>query len=173
MENSFVWKSPIGVLKLCEENGSLTRLDLTEEKPEGAFAPGVRHSDFLYEAYIRIQEYFAGKRQEFDLPVNPAGTEFQKRVWRELRRIPYGETRSYADIAAAIGSPGAVRAVGGANHRNPILIVVPCHRVIRKNGELGGFGCGEGIKRYLLELEEKHKTERNGKAAEAAEWEGR
>ena len=157
MENSFVWKSPIGVLKLCEENGSLTHLDLTEEKPEGAFAPGVRHSDFLYEAYIRIQEYFAGKRQEFDLPVNPAGTEFQKRVWRELRRIPYGETRSYGDIAAEIGSPKAVRAVGGANHNNPIIIVIPCHRVIYKSGALGGFGCGLDVKQYLLDLEKGNR----------------
>ena len=89
----------------------------------------------------------------FTIPIKAEGTAFQKRVWEELRKIPYGETRSYAEIAAGIGNPKAVRAVGQANNRNPILILVPCHRVIHKNGDISGFGCGDDVKRYLLERE--------------------
>ena len=111
------------------------------------------HSDVLYETYCQIQEYFAGERRNFTIPIKAEGTAFQKRVWEELRKIPYGETRSYAEIAAGIGNPKAVRAVGQANNRNPILILVPCHRVIHKNGDISGFGCGDDVKRYLLERE--------------------
>ena len=111
------------------------------------------HSDVLYETYCQIREYFAGERRNFTIPIKAEGTAFQKRVWEELRKIPYGETRSYAEIAAGIGNPKAVRAVGQANNRNPILILVPCHRVIHKNGDISGFGCGDDVKRYLLERE--------------------
>lgn len=101
----------------------------------------------------QLTEYFAGKRREFDLPLDAHGTPFQKRVWNALRRIPYGETRSYGDIARAAGSPKGARAVGMANHNNPIGIVVPCHRVIASDGSLGGYGGGLELKRRLLELE--------------------
>lgn len=111
------------------------------------------HSDLLYEAYVQLNEYFTGKRKVFDLPINLNGTSFQQKVWKELRNIPYGETKSYRDIASSIGNKKAVRAVGCANSKNPILIIVPCHRVINKNGKLGGFACGIDVKKFLLELE--------------------
>ncbi len=101
----------------------------------------------------QLTEYFAGERKEFDLPLSLAGTEFQLRVLDELRRIPYGETTSYGDIAARIGKPKAMRAVGAANGRNPIPIIVPCHRVIGRSGDLTGFGGGLDAKQALLQLE--------------------
>ncbi len=101
----------------------------------------------------QLGEYFAGRRCRFDLPLDLRGTDFQKRCWQELLKIPYGETRSYADIARAIGNPAAVRAVGLANGKNPIAIVVPCHRVIGSDGSLTGYGGGLDVKRQLLELE--------------------
>ncbi len=157
MENCCVFQSPIGILKICEEDGSLTRLCLQREDtdsmlPLQSFA---KHSDLLYEAYMQLNEYFAGKRVKFDLPLKGKGTAFQQRVWQELQKIPYGETRSYEDIAAGIGNSKAVRAVGQANGRNPIMIIVPCHRVIHKNGSIDGFACGTEVKRFLLDLEQK------------------
>jgi len=107
----------------------------------------------LTEAVRQLQAYFAGELCQFDLPLDLAGTEFQRRVWLELTRIPYGETRSYQDMANAIGAPKAVRAVGAANGANPVVIVVPCHRVIGSNGKLVGFGGGLPLKRRLLSLE--------------------
>lgn len=104
-------------------------------------------------AFEELEEYFQGKRREFDLPLNPAGTEFQKKVWEALRTIPYGETRSYGEIAVQVGNPKAFRAVGMANHKNPIAIMVPCHRVIGKNGSLTGYAGGLDFKKKLLELE--------------------
>ncbi len=103
-----------------------------------------------------LLEYFAGTRTEFTVPLSPAGTDFQSAVWRALQRIPYGETRTYGEIAEAVGRPGAARPVGTANHRNPIPIVIPCHRVVGSNGHLCGFGGGLDLKRRLLELEASH-----------------
>ncbi len=100
-----------------------------------------------------LEEYFAGRRQEFDVPVSPMGTEFQMLVWQELLRIPYGETRTYAEIAQRLGNQRAARAVGAANHHNPIPVVIPCHRVVATGGGLGGFGGGVELKRRMLELE--------------------
>lgn len=105
----------------------------------------------------QFHEYFAGERREFDFPFEFYGTPFQEKVWRALLTIPYGETRSYGQIAAQIGSPKASRAVGMANNRNPLLIVVPCHRVIGADGSLTGYACGLDLKRRLLELEQAHK----------------
>lgn len=105
------------------------------------------------EAARQLAEYFRGVRRQFDLPLDARGTPFQKRVWSALGRIPYGETRSYADIARQSGSPKGARAVGMANHSNPIAIVVPCHRVIAADGSLGGYACGLDLKRKLLDLE--------------------
>jgi methylated-DNA-[protein]-cysteine S-methyltransferase len=101
----------------------------------------------------QLAEYFAGDRTDFDIKLAPRGTPFQLDVWRTLQRIPYGETRSYADIARSIGRPTATRAVGAANGANPIPIIIPCHRVIGSNGSLTGFGGGMGVKRRLLDLE--------------------
>lgn len=100
-----------------------------------------------------LKEYFAGKRREFTVPLDLQGTEFQKKCWHALLRIPYGATKTYADIARAVGCPQGFRAVGMANHDNPVPIIVPCHRVLASNGTLGGFGGGLDVKRKLLELE--------------------
>ncbi|MGB7761973.1 MAG: methylated-DNA--[protein]-cysteine S-methyltransferase [Bryobacteraceae bacterium] len=107
----------------------------------------------LAEAVCQLQAYFDGRLRHFDLPLDLAGTEFQRRVWIELTRIPYGETRSYREMACAIGAPKAVRAVGAANGANPIAIVVPCHRVVGAGGKLVGYGGGLPVKRRLLTLE--------------------
>lgn len=157
MSDSYVFKSPIGLLKICEEEGRLTNLHLQQKESHIAASQDYAlHSDLLYEAYKQINEYFAGRRKEFDLPISFRGTAFQQRVWKELQRIPYGETRSYEDIAVGIGNPKAVRAVGQANNRNPIMIIVPCHRVIHKNGDIDGFACGIEVKKYLLDLEKMY-----------------
>ena len=103
------------------------------------------------------EEYFSEKRKQFQLPISGKGTIFQQAVWKALQNIPYGETRSYEDIAIAVKNPKAARAIGQANNRNPILIIVPCHRVIHKNGDITGFGCGTKIKKYLLDLEKRNK----------------
>jgi methylated-DNA-[protein]-cysteine S-methyltransferase len=110
------------------------------------------------EACQQLNQYFAGRRTTFDLPLAPEGTAFQKSVWRCLQQIPYGATISYGELARRVGKPGAARAVGSANGRNRIPIVIPCHRVIAADGTLGGFGGGLGIKMALLELERKHSA---------------
>lgn len=104
----------------------------------------------------QLHEYFAGTRQMFDLPLAPEGTPFQQQAWQALLRIPYGRTASYEDQAIRVGSPLKARAVGAANGRNPISIVIPCHRVVGKNGSLTGFAAGIEVKRYLLQLESRH-----------------
>lgn len=145
--------SPVADLYLVEERGQLVeisfhQLEHREEMEE-------KRTELLEEAERQLQEYFAGRLQHFDLPLHPQGTEFQKKVWKALMSIPYGETRSYGEIAKQIGKEKAVRAVGGANHVNPISIVIPCHRVIGKNGSLTGYGGGLKIKETLLILERK------------------
>ncbi|GAB7387427.1 hypothetical protein BSNK01_12630 [Bacillaceae bacterium] len=110
------------------------------------------------DAVEQLTAYFSGKRKDFDLPLDMRGTHFQLKVWNELHKIPYGETRSYKEIAEGIGAPKSVRAVGGANHQNPLSIIVPCHRVIGANGALVGYGGGLGIKAYLLSLEREHRS---------------
>lgn len=147
-------------MEIREEDGSITGLCLREkikrtaENWEDTVSFPEPSTPLLSKACRQLTEYFSGKRKVFDLPLDFSyGTEFQKKVWTALCDIPYGETRSYADIAIAAGSPKAVRAVGQANTRNPIMIFVPCHRVINKNGSIGGFGCGVDVKRQLLEVE--------------------
>ncbi len=154
MTHHYTFQSPIGFLKISEENGSLTGLSLQKEQdPSASLSQNIRHSDLLYEAFQQLNEYFAGKRTHFDLPLHYNGTAFQKQVWNALQEIPYGETRSYEDIAVRIGNPKAVRAVGQANGKNPVMIIIPCHRVIHKNGDITGFACGTDVKKYLLALE--------------------
>lgn len=154
MTNHYVFKSPIGLLDIREENDKITGLSLQQKESGAALSQKfTQHSELLFEAYRQLGEYFSGKRREFALPLYYAGTEFQRQVWKELQSIPYGETRSYQDIAASIGKPKAVRAVGQANNKNPIMIIVPCHRVIYKNGDISGFACGVEAKKYLLDLE--------------------
>ena len=138
--------SSVGPLTLREEDGALTALlfggaEAGEETP------------FLREAARQLEEYFAGSRREFDLPLRPAGTPFQRAVWLALREIPYGQTRAYRDIARAVNRPRACRAVGMANHVNPLPVFIPCHRVIGADGGLTGYAGGLAAKRFLLALE--------------------
>ena len=153
MKNFTTFTSPVGLLRITEENGNIigVSLESSEEKIKESCK---KCSPLLHQAHHQLTEYFAGERTQFDLPIAyPHGTPFQHSVWNALRSIPYGETRSYEDIARAIGNPKAVRAIGQANTRNPLLLLVPCHRVINKNGTIGGFGCGVEVKRKLLQLE--------------------
>jgi methylated-DNA-[protein]-cysteine S-methyltransferase len=147
-------QSPIGELTLASDGEALTGLYMTEQRhrPELPAANGDDDA-VLAAAREQLAEYFAGERHEFDLPLRPAGTPFQRAVWDALREIPYGETAGYGELANRLGRPGAARAVGLANGRNPIAIVVPCHRVIGAAGALTGYGGGLERKRYLLELE--------------------
>lgn len=139
--------SPIGALTLTEEACQITGLHF-------GGAPGANDvSPLLDEAEAQLQAYFAGVRTTFDLPLAPKGTPFQRAVWDALRAIPFGETRTYAQIAAAVGNPKACRAVGLANNRNPIAILIPCHRVIGANGSLTGYAGGLAVKKALLALE--------------------
>lgn len=149
--------SAIGELLLAGDDDALTMIGFPEgamrREPEGDWI----HDDKPFADAIRqLNEYFAGERHEFDLPLRLDGTEFQLLVLEELRRIPYGETTSYGAVAKRIGRPKAVRAVGAANGRNPIPIIVPCHRVIGSSGDLTGFGGGLDTKRALLRLEAEH-----------------
>lgn len=147
--------SPIGPLTLAGEGSVLTNLRMVDQTYEPDRADWIRDEDAFPEAVEQLGAYFNGERTEFHLELEMAGTDFQRRVWNALRTIPYGETRSYGEIAAQIGSPNAFRAVGLANGHNPIAVIVPCHRVIGANGSLTGFGGGLERKSALLELENR------------------
>jgi methylated-DNA-[protein]-cysteine S-methyltransferase len=149
--------SPIGELLLAGSADALEIVGFPEGNKRLRASDEWTREDAPF-AVVRkqLEEFFAGSRKTFDLPLKPAGTEFQKDVLNALQTIPYGETRSYKDIAEAIGRPKAVRAVGGANGNNPIPIIIPCHRVIGSNGSLTGFGGGVAAKQYLLDLERSH-----------------
>ena len=150
-------ETPIGELLLAGDNDGLSMIGFPkgsmrrEPEPDWIF-----NEKQLTEARRQLREYFAGERREFDLPVRLSGTEFQVSVLQALQQIPYGETVSYGEIARRIGRPRAVRAVGAANGRNPVPIVVPCHRVIGSTGDLTGFGGGLDTKEALLRLEAEH-----------------
>ena len=151
-----ILETPIGALLVVADGERLARIDFAGSWSPAEIDPAWRRGApvlALLEAQLR--EYFAATRRDFDLPLAPRGTAFQQQVWRTLRGIAYGTTTSYAAIAARIGAPNAVRAVGAANGRNPIPIVIPCHRVIGANGSLTGFGGGLPLKRRLLELEQR------------------
>lgn len=141
--------TPAGLLRLCADEAGVCGVYFVQQPAEEAVP-----SHPLLECTAReLDEYFAGQRRVFDLPISLHGTPFQLRVWAALQQIPYGETRSYAQVAAMAGNPKACRAVGMANHRNPVSILVPCHRVINADGGLGGYGGGLEVKRFLLALE--------------------
>ena len=144
----YSYETALGSVTFVEEDGALLAIT-TQHTYEGERL----ETPLIQEAYRQLTEYLIGVRKCFDLPLNPRGTEFQQQVWKALCDIPYGETRSYKQIAEAIGNPKAVRAVGMANNRNPLLIVIPCHRVIGANGKLVGYGAGIEKKEYLLKLE--------------------
>jgi methylated-DNA-[protein]-cysteine S-methyltransferase len=149
--------SPIGPLTLVAAHGSLVGLymDTQKHRPDSGILgeAGDRMVQPFAAAAEQLEEYFSGQRTDFDLPLAPAGTDFQRRVWAGLQAIPYGQTWSYGDLARKIGQPTAVRAVGLANGRNPIALVIPCHRVIGADGSLTGYGGGLDRKRFLLDLE--------------------
>ncbi|HZQ30876.1 MAG TPA: methylated-DNA--[protein]-cysteine S-methyltransferase [Mycobacterium sp.] len=150
--------SPVGPLTLAGRGGTLTHLRMEDQTHEPDRAGWERDDNAFPDAVEQLAAYFAGERTDFDLDLQLAGTEFQRRVWAALQTIPYGETRSYGEIAVQIGAPGAFRAVGLANGRNPIGIIVPCHRVIGASGSLTGYGGGLDRKRVLLELEKSRKA---------------
>ena len=158
--------SPIGPLTLVAEAGQLVALylDAQRHRPdEDAFGSAGDPGAAPFGAAARqLAAYFAGQLTEFDLPLAPAGTEFQRRVWAALQTIPYGQTWSYAQLAEKIGSASAVRAVGLANGKNPIALVIPCHRVIGSDGSLTGYGGGLDRKRFLLDLESASASPRAG-----------
>jgi methylated-DNA-[protein]-cysteine S-methyltransferase len=139
-------------LGIAEKDHTIVKVFFGRKTPAGF---NKAETPLIKKMAAQIDEYLAGKRKRFTLPVALHGTEFQTAVWRELQNIPYGETRSYKEIAAAIGRPKAVRAVGMANNRNPIVLIVPCHRVIGHDGSLIGYGGGLPLKRRLLELEDQ------------------
>ena len=145
-------ETPVGEMWLTQEGDALAGLKLPGEgTPEGE----LKETPLLKEAAAQLQEYFDGRRAVFDLPLKPEGTEFRRAVWAALLKIPAGETASYGDIARAIGKPKASRAVGSANHNNPLPVFIPCHRVIGTGGKLVGYGGGLDLKQRLLDLEAK------------------
>ena len=146
MEKSY-YKSPIGILEIICENNELVSLKLVDYYEKSNV-----ETDFIKDIKNQLNEYFLG-----DIKINPKGTDFQKRVWSELQKIPYGETISYSEISMLIGNKNAQRAVGSACNKNPIIIIVPCHRVISKNGNIGGFAYGNQLKQKLIATENKFK----------------
>ena len=153
MEKVFFYDTPVGKLCIGEEDDSITRVTWSKVPQEYI----QEETELILSCKIQLEEYFAGNRKQFDLPLAPKGTDFQKRVWKALTDIPYGETRTYGKIAAAVGSPKAARAVGMANNKNPIGIIVPCHRVVGADGKLVGYAGGMEKKEWLLNLEQEKR----------------
>jgi methylated-DNA-[protein]-cysteine S-methyltransferase len=158
MINYRIIDSPIGPLTLAGRGAVLSSLRMVEQTYQPSRVDWVLDHRAFADAIDQLAAYFAGERTEFDVELDLPGSEFQQRVWKALLTIPYGETRSYGEIAEQIGAPGAARAVGLANGRNPIAIIVPCHRVIGASGHLTGYGGGLDRKRTLLELEKRRTS---------------
>ncbi|CUH95683.1 hypothetical protein P22_1760 [Propionispora sp. 2/2-37] len=157
MKQIAFYQTMLGLVGIAEKNGALTDLFFgREHQPQDSVE---RETPLLREAAKQLKEYLAGKRKTFELALAPEGTSFRKTVWGALREIPYGETRSYKQVATVIGQPGASRAIGMANNKNPLLILIPCHRVISNSGKLVGYAAGLDVKEKLLELE-KHRVRR-------------
>jgi methylated-DNA-[protein]-cysteine S-methyltransferase len=154
MIDLFFYKTDLGKIGIASSESFITNLYFQEKQiPKNAF---INETEVLREAGQQLQNYLSGRLKDFSLPLSPSGTDFMLHVWKSLQAIPYGETRSYQEIAQTIGNIKASRAVGQANHRNPIPIIIPCHRVIGANGKLVGYGGGLKIKSYLLELEKQY-----------------
>lgn len=154
MKRALVLDSPIGLLTLVEEDGALREVRFGQRTENACLC----HTPLLLKAEAELNEYFSGKRKTFDLPLAPVGTAFQQKCWKALLQIPYGETRTYAQQADMIGQPKACRAVGMGNHCNPLPILIPCHRVVGKNGKLTGYAGGLEIKEKLLQIERMNPT---------------
>ncbi|MDY0232015.1 MAG: methylated-DNA--[protein]-cysteine S-methyltransferase [Candidatus Saccharicenans sp.] len=155
------YQSPIGLIKLTGGLPGLTTCSFVQLKNKSNLSPTTIKTSLdsapasLKQAWVQLDEYFKGTRQKFSVKLDLVGTEFQKKVWAELQKIPYGQTKSYRDIAEACGKPKAFRAVGQANHQNPVVIFIPCHRVIGTDGGLTGYGAGLWRKRWLLAHEKE------------------
>ena len=160
-------KTKLGKICVVEENRKIIKVIIDNENNENSKDKEIdkkvyekyqeKDTKLLLKAKKELEEYFEGKRKEFDLPLEQEGTEFQKKVWEALERIPYGETRTYKDVAKMVGNEKASRAIGMANNKNSIPIIIPCHRVIGSNGKLVGYALGLDMKKYLLDLERKNK----------------
>lgn len=161
MKRKHYYRFPIGWVRIEEdEDGYITRLCVEQEKQPQKYGAAMDMLDeetpLMLKAREQLMEYFSGWRKSFDLPIKPEGTDFQKRVWAELVKIPYGETRSYKQVAESMGSPRSSRAIGGASNKNPIMILIPCHRVVGADGSLTGFAAGVEVKKQLLDLEQRN-----------------
>jgi methylated-DNA-[protein]-cysteine S-methyltransferase len=149
-------QTPIGTLQLIADERGLCRIVLpSTEHPAHTTKSFLKSNTLLNTAATQLMEYFRGNRQTFDLPLSPRGTDFQCAVWKCMQDIPYGKTRTYGEIAAQLGNSNKARAVGGAANKNPLPLVIPCHRVIGSSGKLTGFAGGPALKQYLLNLEQK------------------
>jgi methylated-DNA-[protein]-cysteine S-methyltransferase len=153
MKKGYYYNTDIGRIGIVEDGEFITHLIFREIDLEDVV---IEETSLLKKAFIQLNEYLKGERKEFYLPLKPIGTEFQLKVWNALRKIPYGTTCTYKDIAVMVGNEKACRAVGHANNKNPISIFIPCHRVIGSNGKLVGYGGGLGIKEKLLSLERNY-----------------
>lgn len=158
-----VYESPIGSIEIKAERRSIVDVRFVEKSgltrpPRGSVAGG---PEVLKACQSQLEQYFGGKRTSFSLPLKLEGTAFQKKVWAALLRVPFGKTTTYGAIAAALGNKRAGRAVGGANHRNPVSVIVPCHRVVGSDGRLTGYGGGLWRKEWLLDHEKKHARDRS------------
>ncbi len=151
MINYYFYETIIGYLTISADEQGITDVSFGKRNPVHAVC---EETPVIKQAVSELQEYFEGRRQEFTVPLHPQGTDFQLRVWQVLRTIPYGKTWSYKQVATAAGNPNASRAVGMANNRNPIAIIIPCHRVIGANGRLVGYAGGLDVKEKLLEIEQ-------------------
>ncbi len=147
----YFYQTPIGKIQIVADEQHLYAISYRDRASESSIE---KENEVIRQTIHQLKEYFEGKRKEFNLPLAPQGTPFQQKVWQALLAIPYGQTRSYGQIAAAIGKPQACRAIGMTNHRNPIAIVIPCHRVIGANGKMVGYAGGVEIKEQLLALEQ-------------------
>lgn len=155
MKNIVFYPSKIGMLEICCSETHLTSIKFITENSEKKKSKPNKLNNLTI---VQIDEYLNGKRKIFDLPLAPQGTDFQKKVWNELTKIPYGSTKSYKEIAQNIGNPQAARAIGMANNKNPLPIIIPCHRVIGSNGKLIGYRGGLNIKQNLLNIEKYYRN---------------
>lgn len=146
------YQTKIGRIKIAQEGDAIVEINVTDSEKESE-----KETPLIKKTIKEIEEYFEGKRKFFDIPISIKGTEFQEKVWKALLKIPYGETKSYEDVAKMIGCPKGARAVGMANHNNKIIIIIPCHRVIGKNGKLVGYAGGLPVKEKLLQIESNYK----------------
>jgi len=149
----FEYNSPVAAIRIIENGKAITSIKFTLTHPNPPSDAEKKETSLIKETYKQLCEYFAGQRTTFDIPLEMHGTDFHKRVWDALRTIPYGETRSYQQIAMMAKCPKGARAVGMANNRNPISIIVPCHRVIGADGSLTGYAAGLPVKQKLLQIE--------------------